>query len=294
MSQARPSAGHQRAAPTRIGRRAPAATVRANTAPSSATRRVPARSRARQHRRQPAISCGLAGPLVVRSSGLVPAPPALRAAPALQSPDRRPIGASQPPVSASDSCHSAADSTPGLLPKSSLAQTTFVPSRKAESQLPLGGTRACLHSPCPEDSGDEVDEGGEAFVGLLIARGNASKGFYAAEEVFDEMPPLVFFSVMLRISAGSLAERNDGLHVVGAQSFAQPAGIKSLVADQGQATDAGHESVEAVDVVPLARQKHEADQIAERIYDDRDLRRQAAARFADGLILSPPFAPVPC
>jgi hypothetical protein len=28
------------------------------------------------------------------------------------------------------------------LPKSSLAQTTFVPSRKAESQLPLGGTSA--------------------------------------------------------------------------------------------------------------------------------------------------------
>jgi hypothetical protein len=27
-----------------------------------------------------------------------------------------------------------------LLPESSLAQTTFVPSRKAESQLPLGGT----------------------------------------------------------------------------------------------------------------------------------------------------------
>src|SRR4029077_10842932 len=48
------------------------------------------------------------------------------------------------------------------------------------------------------------------------------------------------------------------------------------------------------DVVPLAWQENEADQIAERIYDDRDLRRQAAARFADGLILSPPFAPVPC
>ena len=155
-------------------------------------------------------------------------------------------------------------------------------------------TRACLHSPCPEEGGDEVDDGGEAFVGLLVAPGNASKGFYAAEEVFDEMPPLVFFSVMLRISAGSLAERNDGLHVVGAQSFTQPAGIKSLVADQGQAMDAGHESVKAGDVVPLAWQEHEADQIAERIDDDRDLRRQAAARFADGLILSPPFAPVPC
>ena len=50
---------------------------------------------------------------------------------------------------------------------------------------------------------------------------------------------------MLGISAGPLAERNDGLHVVGAQSFAQPAGIKSLIADQGQAMDTGHESVKA-------------------------------------------------
>jgi hypothetical protein len=54
------------------------------------------------------------------------------------------IGGSQgiaTPVSASDSsCHGAADSTPVLLPESSLAQTTITPSRKAESQLPLGGT----------------------------------------------------------------------------------------------------------------------------------------------------------
>jgi hypothetical protein len=34
---------------------------------------------------------------------------------------------------------------------------------------------------------------------------------------------------------------------------------------------AGHESVEAADVAPLARQEHEADQIAERIDDHRDL-----------------------
>jgi hypothetical protein len=46
--------------------------------------------------------------------------------------------------------------------------------------------------------------------------------------------------------------------------------------------------------VPLARQQHEADQIAERVDERRNLRGQAAARLADGLILSPPFAPVPC
>jgi hypothetical protein len=88
------------------------------------------------------------------------------------------------------------------------------PLADAEETVPsvrvTRATRACLHSPCPEDGGDEVDEGGEAVVGLLIARGNASKGFYAAEEVFDEMPPLVFFLVMFGISAGPLAERNDG------------------------------------------------------------------------------------
>jgi hypothetical protein len=37
----------------------------------------------------------------------------------------------------------------------------------------------------------------------------------------------------------------------------------------------------------MARQQHEADQIAERIYDGRDLRRPTAARFANGLFLSP-------
>jgi hypothetical protein len=65
------------------------------------------------------------------------------------------------------------------------------------------------------------------------------------------------------------------------------------VADEGQAIDASHKSIEARDVVAMARQQHEADQIAERIYDGRDLRRPTAARFANGLFLSPPFAPVP-
>src|SRR6516164_9336169 len=115
---------------------------RANTAPSSATRRVLARSRGRQYCRRHAKSYEPATPTVVRSNGLAPALPALHGAQAKQSPDRRPARASQLPLSASDSsCHGAADSTPVLLPESSLAHTTLVPPRKAESQLPLGGTR---------------------------------------------------------------------------------------------------------------------------------------------------------
>ena len=95
MSQARPSAAHRRAAPTRIGRQA-----------------------------------------------------------------------SRLPLSASDSsCHGAADSTPVLLSESSLAQTTFVPSRTAESQLPLGGTRELLVTGAPVP-----------VFGVLVTRLSCSAG----------------------------------------------------------------------------------------------------------------------
>lgn len=158
----------------------------------------------------------------------------------------------------------------------------------------MATTRACLHSPGPEDDGDEVYHGGEAGVGLFIACGDASKRFDGAEEVFDEVTPLVLFRVVRGVSSRSFAQRNDRLDVAASQTFAQPVRIERLVADQGQAGDPGHENVKTCDVVTLARQKHEADQIAERIDERRNLRRQTAAGLADGLILSPPFAPVPC
>jgi hypothetical protein len=87
------------------------------------------------------------------------------------------------------------------------------------------------------------------------------------KKFFDEMTPLVFFSVMLGISAGPLAERNDGLHIVGAQSFAQPA---------SNPYRAVYESVEAGDVVPLAWQKHDRIRLPSGIDDHRDLRQAAA------------------
>ena len=47
-------------------------------------------------------------------------------------------------------------------------------------------------------------------------------------------------------------------------------------------------------VVPLARQQHEARQVAEGIDEGEDLGRQAAARAADGLIAGPPLRHSPC
>ena len=156
------------------------------------------------------------------------------------------------------------------------------------------GIRARLHSSGPEDDGDDVDHCGKAGVGLFVARGDASKRLDGAEEVFDEVAPLILFRVVRGVSSGTFAQRNDCLDVAASQTFAQPVRIERLVADQSQAGDAGHESVKTGDVVTLARQEHEAHQIAERIDKRRNLRRQATARLANGLILSPPFAPVPC
>ena len=58
--------------------------------------------------------------------------------------------------------------------------------------------------------------------------------------------------------------------------------------------DASDQRLGADAVVALAREQDEARQIAQRIDKRHDLGRQSAARLADGLILSPPFAPVPC
>jgi hypothetical protein len=157
------------------------------------------------------------------------------------------------------------------------------------------GTRACLQSSLkPKDGGNNVDHGGEARISLFVARGNASKPFHLTEEIFDEMTPFVLVLVMRGMPAGPLAKRDDSLNVSARQAVAQPVRVERLVADESQAIDASHKSIEACDVVAIARQQHEADQIAERVYDGRDLRRPTAARFANSLFLSPPFAPVPC
>lgn len=108
------------------------------------------------------------------------------------------------------------------------------------------------------------------------------------------MTPSVFAGVVLVMSSGALSQRNDRLDSCTCQAIAQPVGIEGLVADHGQTGNTGHENVKACDVVLLARQKSETDEVTEGVDQRRDLRRQATPRPAYRLLLSPPFAPVPC
>ena len=87
---------------------------------------------------------------------------------------------------------------------------------------------------------------------------------------------------------------NHRLDPIFRQTLAERLGVKRLVADEGLAGDPGQQVIDRLDVVALARQQDEAHQVSQSIDQGRDLGGQAAARAPDGLIESPPLAPVPC
>jgi hypothetical protein len=138
-----------------------------------------------------------------------------------------------------------------------------------------------------------MDDGTEAGVGFVVTCRDAAKLFEIAEEVFHQMAPAVHGEVaggwVFAIGLGR--DHCQGAAIV--QFGTNPVDIEGLVAKQGVEVDPGDQRRDAEAVVPLARQENETRQIAQRIDQRDDLGRQTAARSADGLILSPPLAPVP-
>ena len=139
-----------------------------------------------------------------------------------------------------------------------------------------------------------MDHGTEAVIGLVVARGNAPEFFELAEEVFDEMAPAIHVKVA-RDGARSVGlGRDHGCRAALIEFGTQPIHVEGPVGQQRREIEVLDERCHPDAVVALARQEHEAHQIAERIDECHDLGRQAAARAPDGLRLSPPLAPLPC
>ena len=88
--------------------------------------------------------------------------------------------------------------------------------------------------------------------------------------------------------------RDDGDRAAFIQCGAQCVAVERLVGDESPKIDAGDERLDADAVVTLAGQQDKARQIAQRIDESGELGGQPSTRPADGLILSPPFAPAPC
>src|SRR5260370_32587412 len=70
--------------------------------------------------------------------------------------------------------------------------------------------------------------------------------------------------------------------------------VEALVADQRTDGEAMEQRLRADTVMTLSRQEDATCKVAQRIDQRHDLGRPPAAGASDGLILSPPFAPVPC
>src|ERR1700737_712949 len=155
-------------------------------------------------------------------------------------------------------------------------------------------TRACLQSPDCEEGGNEIEEAGKTSIGFFVAGCDASECLETAEEVLDQMAPFVHFGIVgdARGAVGlGWDDRGSSTFI---QVGAQPVVVKGLVADERLKIEIGDQRLDTDAVVTLARQKEEANEIAEGIDQGHDFGGQAATRAADGLILSPPLAPVPC
>src|SRR4249919_160430 len=138
-----------------------------------------------------------------------------------------------------------------------------------------------------------MDHGGEALIGFIGAQRDAFELLEPAEEVLDQMPPFVHLRVdgERRCAARMLGDDDRGAARVeiGDDGIA----VEGLVGDQrveGQSLD---ERRNADRVEALSRQQHKAHEIAERIGERQDFGGHAAFRAANGLALSPPFAPWP-
>ena len=141
---------------------------------------------------------------------------------------------------------------------------------------------------------DEIEEAGKAGIGLFVAGCDASECLEMAEEVLDQMAPFVHFVIMRDAPGAVSLGRDDRCGTAFIEVGAQPVVVEGLVADERLKIEAGDQRLNTDAVVTLAGQKDEANEIAEGVDQGHDFGGQAATRAAYGLILSPPFAPVPC
>src|SRR5436190_24202205 len=107
------------------------------------------------------------------------------------------------------------------------------------------------------------------------------------------MAPFVVFQVDRNGVQPVLPLRDDDAGAASVHFGDDPVGIEGLVGDQRAEFDPRDERRNADGIEALPRQQHESDEVAQGVGEGEDFGRHAALGFADGLALSPPFAPCP-
>ena len=106
----------------------------------------------------------------------------------------------------------------------------------------------------------------EVSGGFVIACSNSAELFEFKEEVFDQMPGLIeFFIVLPRLFAVGFG-RNNSLDPLLLKNFQDTLiGIKGFVSEQGVGFEIGQESIRSFQIAGLTRDQNEVQGIAQSI-----------------------------
>src|SRR5512143_50506 len=118
-----------------------------------------------------------------------------------------------------------------------------------------------------------MDHGGEALVGFVVARGDAAELLDLAEEILDQMAPLVHLEVAGNASSPIDLWRYHGHRASVVQIGADHVAVEGLVRQQGGEVEILQKRSNTNAVVPLSRQQDEAHEMAQRIDQGDDLGR---------------------
>ena len=141
-----------------------------------------------------------------------------------------------------------------------------------------------------------MDHGGEAFIGFVVACGDAPECLDVAEEVFDKVAP----AVDLEIARDGLCAIGFGWDDGGFAGFFERldytlVGVEAFVGDHNVGLDLRQQDVGAVEIAGLSGREREAGRIAQSINRRIDLGAQSAFAATDRFVLADFFlAPALC
>jgi hypothetical protein len=138
-----------------------------------------------------------------------------------------------------------------------------------------------------------MDICGEALISFVCAHGDAFEFLGLAEEVFDQVAPLVDFRVDRQGRGSPWMLRDDDLGAALVEVGDDGIAVEGLVGDEALKGETLDERSDPHRVETMAAHENEADEIAQCVGQRQNFGRHAAFGTADGLALRPPFAPCP-
>ena len=136
-----------------------------------------------------------------------------------------------------------------------------------------------------------MDDGCEALIGFVCPHRDAFEFLELAEEILDQVPPLVEFGVQPHRQRPPWVLRDHDLCAALVKVGNDGIAVEGLVGDQSAEGDSVDQRSDTDRIETVAGQQDEANQIAERVGQREYFGRHAALGAADRLVLRPPFAP---